>query len=119
MMPSVWVAYHIDIHRPSGTWVESRNVKAYTIPLRSLIVKDFEGLMVAGKCFSATHEALASTRVVPICMGMGEAAGTAAALACEFRGFRSGFGYLQPAKCSPVSRGGDWSDVGGTQFGTY
>ena len=74
-------AYHIDIHRPAGTWVESRNVKAYTIPLRSLIVKDFDGLMVAGKCFSATHEALASTRVVPICMGMGEAAGTAAALA--------------------------------------
>ncbi|MFO7937218.1 MAG: FAD-dependent oxidoreductase [Kiritimatiellia bacterium] len=74
-------AYHIDIHRPAGTWVESKNVKAYTVPLRSLIVKDFEGLMVAGKCFSATHEALASTRVVPVCMGMGEAAGVAAVMA--------------------------------------
>ncbi|MFC1718787.1 FAD-dependent oxidoreductase, partial [Candidatus Poribacteria bacterium] len=73
--------YHMDIHRPSGTWVESRNVKSYTIPLRSFIACGAEGLMMAGKCFSGTHEALASTRVVPICMGQGQAAGTAAALA--------------------------------------
>jgi FAD dependent oxidoreductase len=73
--------YHIDIHRPSGTWVESRNVDAYTIPLRCLIACDVEGLMMAGKCLSATHEAVASTRVIPICIGQGQAAGTAAALA--------------------------------------
>ena len=73
--------YHIDIHRPSGTWVESRNVKAYTIPLRSLIARDVEGLLMAGKCLSATHEAVASTRVIPICMGQGQAVGTAAAMA--------------------------------------
>ena len=29
--------YHIDIHRPTGTWVDSKNVEAYTIPLRSLV----------------------------------------------------------------------------------
>src|SRR5690606_36238835 len=74
-------AYHIDIHRPSGSWVDSRNVQAYTIPLRSLIARDLDGLMMAGKCLSATHEAVASTRVIPICMGQGQAAGTAAALA--------------------------------------
>lgn len=74
--------YHIDIHRPSGTWVESRNVRAYGIPLRSLIAREVEGLMMAGKCLSATHEAVASTRVIPICMAQGQAAGTAAALAC-------------------------------------
>ena len=73
--------YHIDIHRPAGTWVDSRNVQAYTIPLRSLIARDVDGLLMAGKCLSATHEAVASTRVVPICMGQGQAAGTAAALA--------------------------------------
>lgn len=73
--------YHIDIHRPAGTWVESRNVPAYTIPLRSLIAAEVEGLMMAGKCLSATHEAVASTRVIPICMAQGQAAGTAAALA--------------------------------------
>ena len=37
--------------------------------------------MMAGKCLSATHEAVASTRVIPICMGQGQAVGTAAALA--------------------------------------
>jgi len=73
--------YHIDIHRPSGTWVESKNVEAYGIPLRSLIARGVEGLMMAGKCLSATHEAVASTRVIPICMAQGQAAGTAAAIA--------------------------------------
>jgi hypothetical protein len=75
--------YHIDIHRPAGTWVDSHNVKAYTIPMRSLIARDVEGLLMAGKCLSATHEAVASTRVVPICQGQGQAAGTAAALAVK------------------------------------
>jgi hypothetical protein len=75
--------YHIDIHRPAGTWVDSHNVRTYTIPLRSLIARGVEGLMMAGKCLSATHEAVASTRVVPICMAQGQAAGTAAALAVK------------------------------------
>lgn len=75
--------YHIDIHRPAGTWVDSHNVRAYTIPLRSLIARDVEGLLMAGKCISATHEAIASTRVIPICMGQGQAVGTAAALAVK------------------------------------
>jgi hypothetical protein len=75
--------YHIDIHRPKGTWVESHNVRAYTIPLRSLIAKGVNGLLMAGKCISATHEAIASTRVIPICMAQGEAAGTAAAMSIK------------------------------------
>ncbi|WP_043589215.1 FAD-dependent oxidoreductase [Geminisphaera colitermitum] len=78
-------AYHIDIHRPAGTWVESRNVRAYTIPLRSLIARGVDGLMMAGKCISAAHEAVASTRVIPICMAQGQAAGTAAAIAARRR----------------------------------
>ena len=77
--------YHIDIHRPAGTWVESYNVQAYTIPLRCLIARGVEGLMMAGKCVSATHEAVASTRVIPICIAQGQAAGTAAALAVRKR----------------------------------
>jgi hypothetical protein len=76
-------AYHIDIHRPAGTWVDSHNVRAYTIPLRSLMARDVDGLLMAGKCLSATHEAVASTRVIPICMGQGQAVGTVAALAVK------------------------------------
>ncbi len=75
--------YHIDIHRPAGTWVDSHNVRAYTIPLRSLIARDVDGLLMSGKCISATHEAIASTRVIPICQGQGQAAGTVAALAVK------------------------------------
>lgn len=74
-------AYHIDIHRPSGSWVDSKNVQTYTIPLRSLVARGVDGLLMAGKCLSATHEAVASTRVIPICMGQGQAIGTAAAMA--------------------------------------
>lgn len=77
--------YHIDIHRPAGTWVDSHNVRAYTIPIRSLIARGVEGLLMAGKCLSATHEAVASTRVIPICMGQGQAVGTLAALAVRLR----------------------------------
>jgi len=75
--------YHIDIHRPAGTWVDSHNVRPYTIPLRSLIARDVDGLLMAGKCLSATHEAVASTRVIPICQGQGQAVGTVAALAVK------------------------------------
>jgi len=44
-----------------------------------------DGLLMAGKCLSATHEAVASTRVIPICMAQGQAVGTAAALAVRRR----------------------------------
>ena len=75
--------YHVDIHRPSGTWVDSMNVQTYDIPYRSLVVKNKEGLLVAGKCISASHEAIASARVIPICMAEGQAAGTAAAISIK------------------------------------
>ena len=53
----------------------------YAIPYRTLLPRDFENLLVAGRCHSATSEALASSRVTATAMGMGQAAGTAAALA--------------------------------------
>jgi hypothetical protein len=58
-------------HLPPGDWFE--------IPLRSLIVSGVSNLLVAGRCISATHEALASSRVTGTCMAIGEAAGAAAA----------------------------------------
>jgi len=53
----------------------------YGIPYRTLLPAGVEGLLVAGRCFSATHDAHASARSMATCMAMGEAAGTAAALA--------------------------------------
>ncbi|HEX5828370.1 MAG TPA: FAD-dependent oxidoreductase [Candidatus Limnocylindrales bacterium] len=53
----------------------------YGIPYRSLLPGGVEGLLVAGRCFSATHDAHASARSMATCMAMGQAAGTAAVFA--------------------------------------
>lgn len=53
----------------------------YAIAYGTLLPRNFENLLVAGRCHSATSEALASSRVTATAMGMGQAAGTAAALA--------------------------------------
>ena len=54
---------------------------SYEIPYRCLVPKTVERLLVAGRCISTTHEALASTRLTPTVMTLGQAAGTAAAIA--------------------------------------
>jgi len=73
----------IEDHRAGGDtewrYVADRGV--YGIPYRSLLPAGVEGLLVAGRCFSATHDAHASARSMATCMAMGQAAGTAAALA--------------------------------------
>lgn len=58
-----------------------RRVPSYGIPYRTLLPQGIQNALVAGRCHSATHEALSSSRVTVTAMGMGEAAGTAAALA--------------------------------------
>jgi hypothetical protein len=55
----------------------------YGIPYRTLLPAGLEGLLVAGRCFSATHDAHASARSMATCMAMGQAAGTAAAMAAS------------------------------------
>ncbi|HUV06764.1 MAG TPA: FAD-dependent oxidoreductase, partial [Spirochaetia bacterium] len=53
---------------------------SYDIPYRCLVPKKVGNLIVVGRCISATHEAMAATRVMATCMAEGEAAGAAAAL---------------------------------------
>lgn len=55
----------------------------YYTPYHSLLSKGIEGLLVAGRCYSATPEAQRISREIPPLMVMGEAAGTAAALSLE------------------------------------
>jgi hypothetical protein len=59
------------------------HVEPYDIAYRTLIPKGLDNLLVAGRCHSATSAALASSRLTATAMGMGQAAGTAAALACR------------------------------------
>jgi len=55
------------------------------IPYRTLLPRDGANVLVAGRCFSATHDAHASVRSMAQTMSMGQAAGTAAAQACAQR----------------------------------
>jgi 2-polyprenyl-6-methoxyphenol hydroxylase-like FAD-dependent oxidoreductase len=76
--------YPVDIHIPDGSGIYQRFVRdggSYGIPYRSLVPLKVEQLLVAGRCISATHEAIGSAREMAQCMAMGQAAGTAAALA--------------------------------------
>ena len=78
--------YEIDIHNPAGTGTELYYFKPnefYQIPYRSLLPKEYDNLLVAGRCLSATHEAHSAVRILPICACLGEAAGTAIALAVQ------------------------------------
>jgi len=55
----------------------------YGVPYRSLLPIGVEQLLIAGRCVSADSTAAGAIRVMPPCMGMGQAAGTAAALAVK------------------------------------
>ena len=70
-----------DHHGGADTvWQYLPDGQAVGIPYRSLLVRDAANVLVAGRCFSATHDAHASVRSMAQCMAMGQAAGTAAAM---------------------------------------
>ncbi|MBN1553963.1 MAG: FAD-dependent oxidoreductase [Phycisphaerae bacterium] len=78
-------SYPVDVHSPDGSTTDYRRHEHipgqyYTLPYPMLIPQGVNNLLVAGRCVSATHEALSALRVMPNCMVMGQAAGTAAAL---------------------------------------
>jgi hypothetical protein len=63
---------------------DNRRCKAGTsIPLRSLLAKGIDGLMVAGRCASMAREAMGASRGMGTCMAIGQGAGVAAAVACR------------------------------------
>ena len=55
----------------------------YAFPYRALLVKGIEGLLVAGRCGSYTHEGLAAGKSMGNMMAIGQAAGAAAALSVQ------------------------------------
>lgn len=78
--------YQIDIHGPTdATYTLEKLPKGahYDIPYGALVAADCQNLFVAGRCISATHEALGAVRVQHICMAMGQAVGTAAAMCAK------------------------------------
>lgn len=78
-----------DHHGAEGTgttWEYLPDGAAVGIPYRSLVVRDSVNTFVAGRCFSATHDAQASIRSMAQCMAMGQAVGSAAAMAARGNG---------------------------------
>ncbi|MCH2663901.1 FAD-dependent oxidoreductase, partial [bacterium] len=80
------VTMGIDVHStdPSKTKiVEARPHRSqpYDIPLRALIAKDVDGLLMAGRCISGDFIAHSSYRVTGNAVAMGQAAGICAARA--------------------------------------
>jgi len=66
--------------------------RMFQIPYRSLIPKNVDNMLVAGRCLSADHVAESGVRAISLCMMTGQGAGVGAALACE--------GECEPAKIS-------------------
>lgn len=79
--------WSMDDHHPAGLLYPGKPTvfhpapSPYGIPYRSLVSRNVRNLMFAGRNISVTHAALSSTRVMATCAVIGQAAGTAAALA--------------------------------------
>jgi len=83
-------SFFIDVHNCTGPGMDRETYRPqkgfkYQIPYRCIVPQKAENLLVAGRCISVTHRALGSTRVMPQCAALGQAAGTAAALAAARR----------------------------------
>lgn len=77
-------AYKIDIHSGTDRNTVFKTVKEpFGIPYGCLVSAEIDNLMFAGRCASTDAAALASVRVMPQCMSMGQAAGLAAVMALE------------------------------------
>ena len=76
--------YNVDIHVPGTERLYLQPVeRAIGVPYGCLVSKDIEGLMMCGRCISVDGDIYGLTRVMGVCIGEGEAAGTAAALAVK------------------------------------
>lgn len=80
--------WYLDVHPNKITTgaanaVPKQQPAPYDIPYRSLLPKNVENLLVAGRCHSTTRLAQSSTRVTVTAMALGEAAAVAAALAVQ------------------------------------
>jgi hypothetical protein len=78
--------YPIDLHDKNGVIPKhlQEGIVA-TIPLRALVPKKSRNFLVAGRSVSSDRMANSALRVQASCMGMGQAAGAAAALACKLK----------------------------------
>ena len=82
------VTFPVDVHstdpaKDKGIVTDGVAARHYDIPYRALIARDVDGLLTAGRCISGDFLAHSSYRVTGNAVAMGQAAGTAAALAAK------------------------------------
>lgn len=82
--------FNFDVHNITGSGLDEtgaqdhfEQTKGYTIPYRCLLPIKVENLLLCGRNISGTHMAHSNYRAMPICAGIGEAAGAAAAIATK------------------------------------
>ncbi len=75
--------YPVDHHRkvnPEPRQIEFPPIPSYNVPYGSMIPETIKGLIVAEKSISVTNVVNGTTRLQPVVLGLGQAAGAAAAL---------------------------------------
>ena len=82
--------FNFDVHNISGAGLDKTGCQhnftqsnGYTIPYGCLIPEKIDGLLLSGRNISGTHMAHSNFRAMPICVGIGEASGVAAAIAAK------------------------------------
>ncbi len=82
--------FNFDVHNLAGAGLDPTGIQhkwkqpeGYTIPYGCLVPKKIDGLLLSGRNISGTHIAHSNFRVMPICAGIGAAAGAAAATAVK------------------------------------
>ncbi len=81
MLEGAYVVTKEDVVKRRHFWDSVARGRDYYTPYRALLPQDVDQLLVAGRHYSVTPAAQKISREIPPCMAMGEAAGTAAALA--------------------------------------
>lgn len=89
-------SYYIDVHHKkteigtekegASTAIRLKKGESHGIPYRCLVPSKLKNVLVAGRSISTDRDVQGSTRVMPVCLCMGEAAGLAAALAVASAG---------------------------------
>jgi hypothetical protein len=90
-------------HSERPPYTSIRLPQPYNLPLRAMYSKNIRNLMMAGRNISCSHVAFTSARVMATCAVVGQAAGTAAALALE-HGLTPAKFASQPAQVSRLQQ---------------
>ncbi|MBO5111339.1 MAG: FAD-dependent oxidoreductase [Clostridia bacterium] len=82
--------FNFDVHNLTGSSLDKTGIQkewkqqgTYTIPYGCLLPKNVEGLLLSGRNISGSHLAHSNFRIMSVCIALGEAAGTAAALSVK------------------------------------